>query len=38
MSKNIVICCDGTGNVVGAHEYSNVAKLYIRLGKNLVDV
>jgi uncharacterized protein (DUF2235 family) len=34
MSKNIVICCDGTGNEVGAQEYSNVAKLYIRLGKH----
>jgi uncharacterized protein (DUF2235 family) len=34
MSKNIVICCDGTGNEVGAEEYSNVAKLYIRVGKH----
>ena len=34
MPKNIVLCCDGTGNEVGADEYSNVAKLYIRLAKN----
>jgi uncharacterized protein (DUF2235 family) len=34
MPKNIVICCDGTGNEVGAREYSNVAKLYIRLDKS----
>jgi uncharacterized protein (DUF2235 family) len=33
MPKNIVICCDGTGNEVGAREYSNVAKLYMHLDK-----
>ena len=33
MAKNIVICCDGTGNEVGANEFSNVAKLYAQLDK-----
>jgi len=27
MAKNIVICCDGTGNEFGDHN-SNVVKLY----------
>jgi len=34
MSKNIVLCCDGTGNEVSAKEYSNVVKLYIQLAKD----
>lgn len=33
MSKNIVICCDGTGNEVKA-ELSNVLKLYRVISKN----
>src|SRR5580693_3365286 len=28
MSKNIVICCDGTGNDFGGDDNSNVVKLY----------
>ena len=31
--KNIVICCDGTGNEVNANEYTNVVKLYRRLSR-----
>lgn len=34
MPKNIVICCDGTGNEVSASEYTNVVKLYRRLRKH----
>lgn len=30
MAKNIVICCDGTGNEFGDHN-SNVVKLYATL-------
>src|SRR4051794_3234518 len=33
MSKNIVICCDGTGNEIGS-TISNVLKLYRVLTKN----
>lgn len=33
MSKNIVICCDGTGNEIEA-DSSNVLKLYRLLDKN----
>ena len=33
MTKNIVICCDGTGNEVDAN-LSNVLKLYRILRKN----
>lgn len=33
MSKNIVICCDGTGNEIGVN-MSNVLKLYRMLEKN----
>ena len=33
MSKNIVICCDGTGNEIGIN-MSNVLKLYRMLEKN----
>lgn len=28
MGKNIVICCDGTGNEVGTNAYSNVVRFY----------
>src|SRR5580693_4450597 len=31
MSKNIVICCDGTGNDFGGDDNSNVVKLYSTL-------
>src|SRR5580698_4024671 len=31
MSKNIVICCDGTGNAFGGDSNSNVVKLYSTL-------
>src|SRR5688572_26426384 len=33
MPKNIVICCDGTGNEVNANEFTNVVKLYRRLSR-----
>lgn len=34
MAKNIVICCDGTGNEVNANDYTNVVKLYRRLSRD----
>ena len=34
MAKNIVICCDGTGNEVHAGELTNVVKLYRLLDKS----
>ena len=34
MAKNIVICCDGTGNEVDAGEQTNVVKLYRILDKS----
>src|ERR1700722_1371823 len=37
MSKNIVICCDGTGNEV-SQNISNVLKLYRIVQKNLSQV
>jgi uncharacterized protein (DUF2235 family) len=33
MPKNIVVCCDGTGNEIG-EDISNVLKLYRVLAKN----
>lgn len=34
MTKNIVICCDGTGNEFRAHGNTNVVKLYKALAKD----
>jgi uncharacterized protein (DUF2235 family) len=33
MAKNIVVCCDGTGNEIGVN-MSNVLKLYRMLEKD----
>jgi len=33
MSKNIIICCDGTGNQL-KETYSNVVKLYMMMNKD----
>ena len=35
--RNIIICCDGTGNEI-SENISNVLKLYRCLRKKLVDI
>ncbi|MDH5323303.1 MAG: DUF2235 domain-containing protein [Gammaproteobacteria bacterium] len=37
MARNIVICCDGTGNEIGEHQ-SNVLKLYRVLKKDATQI
>lgn len=37
MARNLVVCCDGTGNEIGAN-ISNVLKLYRTLRKNVTTV